>query len=304
MNIIKLLITYIETIVNIFSNALVQTFLVYTTVVLIYKFFIEEQTTNYIPTFVTIILDKLKNTYSEIDYGKNQYGQLNKVELEQKYKEAEFEESKIYKENKEHNRQVINNALKMSVGIFSFFVLFTLITSHMSVHIHWYQLLLSAAITVVGTSYEYFFITQIIVKYNFIELTELFDAMAEKLDTISDQVVKGKLVTDLENIVQNNNNNNNNNDNGISSMMPSTGTLKNAINSIKNSDIKLNNVMNMIPNSNDIPHVNNNNNNNNDNNDIMSRLSKIEVNDIINKIGNGFNDIEHTGLKTNMGSVN
>jgi len=113
-----------------------------------------------------------------------------------------IEESKIYKANKEHNVKVIYKALRMSVGILVIFVLFTLITSHFSVHIHWYQLLLSAAITAVGTSYEYFFITQIAVKYNYIKLTELYDAMMEKVDTISKKVGEGQLVTDLEKLLK------------------------------------------------------------------------------------------------------
>lgn len=202
MKLFRNLIKYIELIVNMFSNALIQTFLVYTTVVLIYKFFIEEQTTNYIPTFIRSILDKIKNTYNEINYMIYKYSDIKKTDFEEKYNAAELGESKIHKNNKAHNNKIINNAFKMSIGIIVIFVLFTLVTRQLQVNIHWYKLLLSAAITVVGTTYEYFFITQVIVKYNFIELTRLYDAAIWKIENMTNNILNNELVPGLEAIVK------------------------------------------------------------------------------------------------------
>lgn len=306
------ILTYIETIVNVFSNALVQTFLVYTTVVLIYKFFIEEQTTNYIPTFVTTIMDKVRNTYNELNFMTDKYGGMNRSELEQKYEAARLEESQIHKKNKEHNREVINNALKMSVGIFAVFCLFTLITSQMKVTIHWYQLLLSAAITVVGTSYEYFFITQIIVKYHFIELTRLYDAMAEKVETMSDDIVQKELVPDLEKIVNKHEGKGLNNTvkSGINNIARATGVLQNIASGAEDAD-NMNNIVNDISNGmlneitanakNSINAINNMNNINNINDNINQYgYTMNNVQNLVNKVGNTLNDIDHNDLKNSL----
>lgn len=304
MSLLKTLILYLETIVNVFSNALVQTFLVYTTVVLIYKIWIEEQTTNYIPIFVTDILSKLKNTYNEIDYGREQYGNMNRTELETKYQSVEVQESEIHKVNKEHNRQVIFNALKMSVGILVVFVLFTLITSHFSVHIHWYQLFLSAAITVVGTSYEYFFITQIAVKYHYIKLTQLYDSMVDKIEVISDGIVKSDMVADLEQIVENSGLNNNA---SISDYLPSD-MLQNAIKNKAQNNItdRVTNVIGSVMGNNnnaDNGNVNNGNVNNGENLEYKSNRinnNNITMNNILKQIGNSMNDTEHEAIKNNV----
>jgi hypothetical protein len=236
MKLFKTLLTYIETIVNILSNALIQTFLVYTTVVLIYKFFIEEQTTNYIPTFITDILNKVRKTYSELDYATNQYGLSNREELENAYNKLTQEESLLHQNNKNHNKKVINDALKMSLMILVIFILFAIITSRMEINIHWYQLLLSATITIVGTLYEYFFITQVIVKYNFIELTKIYDAIGEKMSQVSDKVIKDNLAAKLEEITKktmvNNINTNqliNNVQNDINDLIKNKGMLQNAL---------------------------------------------------------------------------
>lgn len=333
MKLFKDLLNYIEAIVNTFSNALVQTFLVYTTVVLIYKFFIEEQTTNYIPTFVTTIMDKVRNTYTELNFMTEKYGGMNRDELEQKYEAARVGESHIHKKNKEHNRQVINNALKMSVAIFAVFCLFTLITSHMKVTIHWYQLLLSAAITVVGTSYEYFFITQIIVKYHFIELTRLYDAMAQKVEKMSQDVVDKELVPELEKIVQKQEGQTMNNvvKSGINNIAQATGVLQNIANGAEDAD-NMNNIVNDISNGmlNEITgNVQNatgvnanaisgilNKNANNVNNMITNKIGNYDnyglgennrhtytmnnVQNLINKVGNTLNDIDHNDLKNSV----
>lgn len=275
MNLLKTLILYIETIVNVFSNALVQTFLVYTTVVLIYKIWIEEQTTNYIPIFVTDVLSKLNKTYNEINYGRQQYAQSNYADLENKYQLAESEESIIHKKNKAHNQQVIHNALKMSVGILIVFILFTLITQHFSVHIHWYQLLLSAAITVVGTSYEYFFITQIAVKYNYIKLTELYDNMVDKVEILSQNVMKSDMIGDLEQIVNNSDLNNNN----IADYVP-TNMLHNAI-----KDRVQETITNRVNDGIALDNIHNNN---------------ITMNNIIQQMGNSMNDTELSVMKNNV----
>lgn len=198
------LVDYLEMIINIFSNALIQTFLVYTTVVLIYKFFIEEQTANYIPTFVAQILNKVNKTYTEIDYLRNNYQHLKKDNLVEKYENAKKEAKIIHHANHEHNKEIIGKALTWSIFILSAFILLALLTSKLSVNIHWYQLLLSAFITIVGTSYEYFFITQIIVKYNYIKLTNLYDIMADKVEELSDKIVSGGMVSKLEEIVKDN----------------------------------------------------------------------------------------------------
>jgi len=268
MKLLKTLFDYIETIVNILSNALVQTFLVYTTVVLIYKFFIEEQTTNYIPTFITEILTKIRKTYYEMDYTVHQYGLSNRQEIVDNYNKLSIEEKIIHKQNNEHNKNVINNALKLSVLILVVFILFTIITNRMAIHIHWYQLLLSSAITVIGTLYEYFFITQIIVKYNFIELTKIYDVVADKMNQISDKVVKDKLVKKLEESSKNkldynkpDNINANQLDNNmnfsIDDLVKNKGTLQNAL-----------------------------------------RYS--ETDNLLQKIGNTLNDIEHNELKNSL----
>lgn len=303
---LKILVTlfeYLETIVNIFSNALIQTFLVYTTVVLIYKFYIEEQTTNYIPTFIVQILDKIKNTFSEVDLIRSKISDTNKIELESKYEKASQEAIIIKKQNKEHNAQVINNALKMSIGILSFFVIFALITRHMSINIHWYQLLLSAVITVVGTSYEYFFITQVIVKYHFIELTKIYDAMVSKIETISNNIIEGELKDDLKQIVNNHNNNNNN---GINNLVSGAkdiiakDNLDGMINHVGEGILNELQKHNQTINNNN---VNNNVNNNNVNNNIISKVvsGNINVNNLVDKAGLTLNDVDHNKLKASLG---
>jgi hypothetical protein len=330
MKILSTILKYIETIVNIFSNALVQTFLVYTTVVLIYKFFIEEQTTNYIPTFVTTILDKIRKTFYELNYITDTYGISNKDEIELKYQQAKAEESIIHKQNKEHNRIVINNALKLSLGILATFVLFTLITRHMSVNIHWYQLLLSAAITVVGTSYEYFFITQIIVKYNFIELTNLYDAMAFKLEKISTSIIDKQLVGKLEEIVKNHEKKIMNNainksgidKSGIDNIASATGVVQNIVNITDNIDT-VNNVVNEMENGlinelektasdqvnkqydniNQGVNINTNINGNGNAYGIINNnraYTMDNVQNLIDKVGNTLNDIDHNNIKMNI----
>jgi hypothetical protein len=265
MNLFKILLTYIETIVNILSNALVQTFLVYTTVVLIYKFFIEEQTTNYIPTFVTEILNKVRKTYTELDYATNQYGTSNKEELENIYNKLTEEESLLHQKNKEHNKNVINDALKMSFFILITFILFTIVTSRMSINIYWYQLLLSAVITVFGTLYEYFFITQVIVKYNFIELTKIYDTMAEKMSQLSDKVIKGNLVGQLKEI-----------------------TKKTGVNNVNTNQL-INNMQNDM--HNDIDNLVKNKG--------MLQNALFES-DLVEKVGNTLNDMDHNQLKNSI----
>lgn len=272
MNLLRILLIYVETIVNIFSNALVQTFLVYTTVVMIYKIWIEEQTTNYIPLFITTILDRLKMTYNEIDYSRRQYSSANTVDLETKYQLAEINESNIHKANNEHNQQVINNALRMSIGILFVFVLFTLITSHFDVHIHWYQLFLSAAITVVGTLYEYFFITQIAVKYNYINLTQLYDSMVEKVELISDTIVQNNLITDLEKIVKNTDTHTN------------TSSLSNFI----TTDVLKNTLSKATPQISNIINTS------------KLNIENTNVNHILKQFGNSMNDTEHETMKNNV----
>lgn len=221
---------YLEIIINIFSNALVQTFLVYTTVVLIYKFFIEDQTTNYIPIFVSNTLNQIKKTYMELDYARHNFGE-NNLELEAKYQTALQDEIKIKTANKKHNQTVITNALKLSGAILAVFFIFALVTSRLSVHIKWYQLLLSAVITVVGTLYEYFFITQIIVKYNFIELTRVYDTIVNELDRVSDYVIKNQLKEHLQTVVNNTKINNNNTTSGIDHLISSaTKVINNKLN--------------------------------------------------------------------------
>lgn len=235
---------YLETIVNIFSNALIQTFLVYTTVVLIYKFYIEDQTTNYIPTFIVQTLSKIKNTFHELDFIKNRFSDSNKMDLEAKYKSASEEEAIIGQANKEHNAMIIDGALKMSFGILSVFILFAIITSRMSVNIHWYQLLLSAVITVVGTSYEYFFITQVIVKYHFIELTDIYDAMVSKVESISTEVIEGEMIEDLKEIINNHNNSNNISNSGLNNLISGNKEIVNHISSGILKELKGNNIVN------------------------------------------------------------
>lgn len=307
MKILSTLLKYIETIVNIFSNALVQTFLVYTTVVLIYKFFIEDQTTNYIPTFVTTILNKIRDTYYELNYITDTYGIKNKEEIEMKYEKARVEESIIHKKNKEHNRQVINNALKMSVGILATFVMFTLITSHMSINIHWYQLLLSAAITVVGTSYEYFFITQVIVKYHFIELTKLYDAMSLKLQKISNTIIDKGLVQKLEDIVKKQEegaigklHSAGSNINNIANA--ATGVVQNIVTDNNNGNIDtVNNVVTEMENG-LLDELEKTTTNGNAygivNNNRVYTMNNVQ--NLIDKVGNTLNDIDHNNIKMSV----
>ena len=296
-NILYKFLEYLETIVNIFSNALIQTFLVYTTVVLIYKFYIEDQTTNYIPTFISEILNKIRKTFTELDFIRDKFSDVNKQDLETKYEITIQEEAEVKIINKAHNAKVINNALKMSIGILFIFIAIAVATSRTSINIHWYQLLLSAVITVVGTSYEYFFITQIIVKYNFIELTKVYDALTHKIEQLSENIIETNMVNELQNIVQNHKNNTNNNNNGINNLVQDAkNILGNVIDDNNNNNIVTEMGGNILK---ELTTNNNNNGNDNGKNNLIAQIvdGNMNVNNLVNKAGVTLNDIGHDMLK-------
>lgn len=283
--IVSSIFRYIEMAINIFSNALIQTFLVYTTVVLIYKLFIEDQTANYIPLFVSGTLNKIKNTFMELNFAINGVNHIFNDSLNAKYQRAIQDEIQIGAKNKAHNKKVIDRALMVAGAILVVFALFTYLSSRLSFNVKWYNLLLSATITVIGTSYEYFFITQIIIKYHYVELTKIYDTIINEFNNLSETVINDNLKSHLQSIVKKSNINNNNFSSGIDNLVKTTiGNINQNIKNItntndtNNTNIKLQNtrISNVIDSVANLPNVTN-----------------ISTNTLIQKAGNTLNDIDH-----------
>lgn len=174
---------------NIVSNAIIQGLIVYSLMLVIYKYIVEKKVDDYIINYIKMIYNVINGLFFEIQTGTNSFALTFKEDLKNKNIDINNEIRLYEKKQSQNNKKVIKEAfiiLYIYLGLLAICIGLLIIFKG---NPNWIGFLLGSLLTVLGTGYELYFITQVVLKYNFIKLVPIFDSVK---DSIVDEIINPK----------------------------------------------------------------------------------------------------------------
>lgn len=170
-------------ILNILANGIFQGLTVYGIMILVYIFIVEKRVDEYMVNFVEKIFVTLNSIFFDINMSTGYLA--NVIDLEQHQEEVKGRIEDFKTRQKKQNRKTLMLALTLVYIYAGLLVIIIGLMLILRADVNWLGYFLGVILTIIGASYEYYFITVVVLNYHFIKLTSFYDVIAEKVEEIS-----------------------------------------------------------------------------------------------------------------------
>lgn len=170
-------------ILNIVANGIFQGLTVYGIMIMVYVLIVEKRVDEYMVNFVKKIFLTLNGIFFDINMSTGYLA--NVVDLDKNREEVRVKIKEFKSRQKTQNHKILMLALSL---VYVYVALLAIIIGVMLIlraDINWIGYALGVILTIIGASYEYYFITVVVLNYNFITLTKFYDVIAEKVEEMS-----------------------------------------------------------------------------------------------------------------------
>lgn len=167
-------------ILNMIPNGILQGLLVYGIILIMYEFIIKDKIDENLVDLVKKIYKSSESLFLEIRY-LLYYGSDDKETLNHKINLIKKKVQDTAEKNDEANQHAMKIAMTLVyfyVGAFFFMIILIYILGG---SVNWVGFLLGGFLTIVGASFEYYFVTEVLLKYHYIELQKLYRSAQKKI---------------------------------------------------------------------------------------------------------------------------
>jgi len=175
-------------IANSVPNGVLQGLLVYSIILVLYKTVVTQQVDKYITGLTTKLYSNFASIFLEFKLA-IVHGTGSDEELQIKINQIEKKIKNINQNNKEINDKIFNIALILVYVYVGLFVLSVVLIYFLGGSVDWVGFLFGGFLTIAGATYEYYFITVVILKYNFLSIEKIYVALLDNFIEYTKQIM-------------------------------------------------------------------------------------------------------------------